>query len=85
MRILAVFISFLLLSGCAGSVIGDRLAGPEKLAQQDDAYCSSIGLKLGTADYANCRLQMSQRRENRAQAASDAMIATGLAISAGSQ
>jgi hypothetical protein len=36
------------LGGCAGSIVGDALAGKEKLAQQDDAYCTSIGLTFGT-------------------------------------
>jgi hypothetical protein len=36
------------LGGCAGSPVGDAIAGPEKLAQQDDAYCESIGAAKGT-------------------------------------
>lgn len=51
------------LAGCAGSPIGDAIAGPEKLAQQDDAYCRSIGAE-GSA-YTNCRLLVSQQRDAR--------------------
>jgi hypothetical protein len=28
-----------LLSGCAGSVLDDALAGPEAIANREDAYC----------------------------------------------
>jgi hypothetical protein len=69
MRLIAVFACFFALSGCSGSVIGDRLASPEKLAQQDDAYCTSVGLRFGTPEYANCRMQTTQRREDRHAAA----------------
>jgi hypothetical protein len=89
MRIIGALAATALLSGCAGSVIGDRIAGPEKLAQQDDAYCQSIGLKFGTPDYASCRLQTTQRREDRhfqaTQSAGDDLIAAGAAISANSR
>jgi hypothetical protein len=54
-----------LLSACAGSPVGDAIAGPEKLAQQDDAYCVSIGAQLGTPAYTDCRLRMTQMRENK--------------------
>lgn len=84
MRILAILMSFITLSGCAGSVVGDAIAGPEKLAQQDDAYCTSIGLRFGTPDYANCQLQTTQRRQDHhaaaIQSASDNLIAAGAAM-----
>jgi hypothetical protein len=87
MRIFAAVAGFVLMSGCAGSVIGDGdgIAGPEKLAQQDDAYCRSIGLKFGTPDYANCRMQTTQRREDRhfqaVQSVGDDWAAAGAAMS----
>src|SRR5690349_6584065 len=49
------------LLGCAGSPVGDAIAGPEKLAERDDAYCRSIGAQ-GDA-YTNCRLFMTQQRQ----------------------
>lgn len=55
--------ALVLLSGCAGSVVGDAIKGPEKLAQEDDAYCRSIGAT--GPDYTNCRLLMTQRRDNK--------------------
>ena len=60
MNVIAALIGFLLLSGCAGSPVADAIAGPEKLAQQDDAYCKSIGLNFGTSQYADCRMVQSQ-------------------------
>jgi hypothetical protein len=52
-----------MVAGCAGSLVGDAIAGPEKLAQQDDAYCTSIGLQLGQPDYARCRMMREEARE----------------------
>lgn len=83
MRIIAAFIAILTLGGCAGSPVADAIAGPEKLAQQDDAYCRSIGLNFGTSRYADCRMSQSQARESRhAQsiAAGDSLLATGAAV-----
>jgi hypothetical protein len=68
MRILSIFV-FLPLLGCAGSPVGDAIAGPEKLAQADDNYCKSIGFKFGTPNYANCRLTLTQQRQDRHLAA----------------
>ncbi len=65
MRFLMLFSALLVLSGCAGSPVGDALAGPEKLAAQDDSYCQSIGLKFGSNEYANCRLIQSEQRDRR--------------------
>jgi hypothetical protein len=65
MRFLMTFPILLVLMGCAGSPVGDALAGPEKLAAQDDGYCQSIGLKFGSNEYANCRLIQSEQRDRR--------------------
>lgn len=64
-KVFAIVGFSLMLAGCAGSPVGDALAGPEKLAAQDDSYCKSIGLKFGTGDYANCRMIQSQQRDQR--------------------
>src|SRR5450759_779699 len=63
MRIAAVLLCAASLAACAGSPVGDALAGPEVLAQRDDAYCRSIGAVPGTESYINCRLPVSQNRE----------------------
>lgn len=67
-RILALG-SMLLLTGCAGSVVGDAIAGPEAVASREDAYCQSLGLRFGTPEYANCRLATNGQRQQRHQAA----------------
>lgn len=67
-RVLLVLPLFAALGGCAGSVLGDAIAGPEAVADREDAYCRSIGLQFGTPEYANCRMQTSQGRQNRHQA-----------------
>jgi hypothetical protein len=56
-----------LVAGCAGSPIADAIVGPEKLAQQDDAYCRSIGAR--GSDYTACRLFMTKQRDDRHTAA----------------
>ena len=65
MRFLVIISALFVLSGCAGSPVGDALAGPERLAAQDDSYCQSIGLKFGSNEYANCRLIQSEQRDRR--------------------
>lgn len=65
MRYLAIIPTTMLLAGCAGSPIGDAIAGPEKLAKQDDSYCQSIGAQPGSQAYMSCRLQMTQMRETK--------------------
>jgi hypothetical protein len=65
MRILGIAALGIALGGCAGSPIGDTIAGPEKLAQQDDAYCESIGAAKGSPQYTNCRLTVTQQRETK--------------------
>jgi hypothetical protein len=83
MRILGIVALGVALGGCAGSPVADAIAGPEKLAQQDDAYCKSIGLNFGTNQYAGCRMVQSQAREERharAQATGDALLAASAAV-----
>lgn len=48
------------LGGCASA---------EKVAEQEDGYCASIGLKFGSPDYANCRMGLRQEREARRERA----------------
>lgn len=56
------------LSGCAGSIMGDALAGPEKLAAQDDGYCKSLGAEPGSDRYYQCRMTLTQQRESKKNA-----------------
>lgn len=65
------------LAGCAGSPVGDALAGPEKLAAQDDAYCQSIGATKGTPSYTDCRLRVTQMRETKHNMARSAAMSGG--------
>ena len=81
MRVLALVVVLCSLGGCAGSIVGDAMAGPEKLAQRDDAYCQSMGLKFGSRDYAQCRLVQDHQRAVH-HARMGAIAATGLAIAA---
>jgi hypothetical protein len=75
--IFALVMSSSLLAGCAGSPVGDALAGPEKLAAQDDAYCQSIGAAKGTPQYTDCRLRVTQMRETKHNAARSAAMSGG--------
>lgn len=59
----------LTLGGCAGSVLGDAVAGPEAVAAREDGYCQSIGLRFGTPEYANCRMTVGSQRQQAHQAA----------------
>lgn len=68
-KILATAALFV-LPGCAGSLVGDAIRGPEKLARDDDAYCRSIGAADGPA-YTNCRVYLTQRRDNKHEKALD--------------
>jgi hypothetical protein len=84
-KVIFAVIGLFALLGCAGSPVGDLIAGPEKLAQQDDAYCKSIGLSFGTQDYANCRMLQDANRESRhaqANALSDSLLAAGATVAA---
>lgn len=73
-RIMLVLPVSMALAGCAGSPVGDAIAGPEKLAQQDDSYCQSIGAQPGSPAYMNCRMQMTQMRENKHNVVRGAML-----------
>ncbi len=83
LRAVLVVASAIVLSGCAGSPVGDALAGPEALAQRDDTYCKSIGTQPGNSDYAQCRMFATQQRNaghqaafNRSAAANRTFLAT---------
>jgi len=76
-RIAFKLLMLLGLGGCAGSPVGNMIAGPEKLAQQDDAYCQSIGTRYGTPEYSNCRLVTAQQRQARIAETSAALLAAG--------
>ena len=56
------------LAGCAGSIMGDAIAGPEKLAAQDDGYCKSVGAEPGSDRYYQCRMTLTQQRESKKSA-----------------
>jgi hypothetical protein len=73
----------LLASAFVASTLGgcDALTAPEKLAQQDDAYCQSLGKVPGTKEYDGCRVNRQETRARR-QAERSNMVATGLAIAA---
>lgn len=70
----------MVLHGCAGSPVGDALAGPEVLAQRDDAYCKSIGAPQGTPAYPQCRMFATQQRNAGHQAAFDRSAAASRAL-----
>src|SRR5262249_30888444 len=72
------------LGGCAGSMVGDAIAGPEKVAMRDDTYCQSIGAAKGTPQYMNCRLTLTQQRSDRARAALSASSSTTFCNRSGS-
>jgi hypothetical protein len=69
------------LAGCAGSIVGDAIRGPEALAQEDDRLCRSLGVEPPSKTYYNCRqAQMDRREASHARGA--ALMATGAAIAA---
>lgn len=83
LRVALAVASAITLVGCAGSPVGDAIAGPEALAQRDDAYCKSIGAQPGSSDYTQCRMFATQQRNaghqaafNRSAAASRTFLAT---------
>ena len=73
MRLMRIVLLAGILSGCANHPVdcaigfhhGDCLPGtagyddPAKFADADDKQCQSYGLKPGTKDYADCRIQLS--------------------------
>jgi hypothetical protein len=80
MRVFVLLVP-LLLAGCAGSPVGDALAGPEVLAQRDDAYCRSLGVMPNTENYMTCRLTVTQQR-NESHAASLALASRAFGTAA---
>ena len=79
MRISVLFFASALVTSTLGGC--DALTSPEKLAQQDDASCQSLGKVPGTKEYDLCRVNRQETRERR-QAERSNMVATGLAIAA---
>jgi hypothetical protein len=72
-KFMASVAAFCLLSGCAGSVIGDAL-NPEGVAAREDGYCKSIGLQFGTPEYASSRMNLqAQTNANHQRAIGSAM------------
>ena len=69
LRIVMIVGLGLAMAGCAGSPVGDAIAGPEAVAAREDAYCRSIGLNPGTPEHANCRMTVNNQRQQRHQAA----------------
>jgi hypothetical protein len=76
MRISAFFFASVLVT----PTLGGCDVGPEKLAQQDDTFCQSLG-SPGTKEYDRCRVNRDEARERRHSEQSN-MVATGLAIAA---
>jgi hypothetical protein len=68
----------LFASAFVTSTLGGCDIGPEKLAQQDDAFCHSLG-SPGTKEYDRCRVNLKEARERR-HAEQQNMVATGLAV-----
>jgi hypothetical protein len=75
MRISVLFFA----SAFVTSTLGGCDVGPEKLAQQDDAFCQSLGSAPGTKEYDRCRVNREEARERR-HAEQQNMVATGLAV-----
>lgn len=71
----------LFASAFVTSTLGGCDVGPETLAQQDDAFCQSLGRAPGTKEHDRCRLNREEARERR-HAEQQNMVATGLAIAA---
>jgi hypothetical protein len=85
MRALFAVLMSAALAGCAGSPMGDLMAGPEKLAAQDDTYCKSLGAKPDSDNYINCRLIADQNRAQRhadADATSNALLGAAASVTA---
>ena len=78
MRISVLFASAFVTSTLGGC---DVLTSPEKLTQQDDAFCQSLGMAPSTKEYDRCRVNLKEARERRHAQRSN-MVATGLAIAA---
>jgi hypothetical protein len=78
MRISVIFFASAFVTSTLGGC--DALTSSEKLAQQDDAFCQSLGTP-GTKEYGRCRVNLKEARERRHAERSN-MVATGLAIAA---
>jgi hypothetical protein len=72
MRFLYLACAFLLTS-CASR---------EEIAQQDNAYCASIGATSGSPNYAQCRLTMLRHHDEEAAKEAAQRQATGQALMA---
>jgi len=79
MRISVLFFASAFVASALGGC--DALTSSEKLAQQDDASCQSLGKVPGTKEYDLCRVNREETRERRHAERSN-MVATGLAIAA---
>ena len=79
MRISVLFFASAFVASALGGC--DALTAPEKLAQQDAAFCQSLGKVPGTEEYDRCRVNREETGERR-QAERSNMVATGLAIAA---
>jgi hypothetical protein len=79
MRISVLFFASAFVTSTLGGC--DVLTSPEKLAQQDDAFCQSLGMAPSTKEYDRCRVNREAERERRHAERSN-MVATGLAIAA---
>jgi len=79
MRISVLFFASAFCSSTLGGC--DALTSPEKLAQQHDASCQSLGRAPDTKKYDRCRVDREEARERR-QAERSNMVATGLAVAA---
>ena len=78
-RRFAMILSAIYLSGCANHPVdcalgfyhSDCLPGtagyddPNKFANVDDQQCQSYGLKLGTAEYADCRMKLQAQHQGK--------------------
>jgi hypothetical protein len=79
MKLFAALVSSACLVGCAGSPVGDAIAGPERLAARDDATCQSYGAAPGSDAYAQCRMMTANNRHAGHQAAYN-RAAVGMAM-----
>ena len=77
MRVSVLFLASAFVASTLGGC--DALTSPEKVAQQDDAFCQSLGSAPGTKEYDRCRVNREEARERR-HAEQQNMVATGLAV-----
>lgn len=66
-RLIAIAFA-LSLGGCAS-----MFPSQEQIAANDDSTCQSYGAQIGSAQYAQCRMQLAQMREQRRMAMIRAM------------